>query len=244
MDPRLGIPRTHQNNNRLNATKTHPNSSPSLNVPSPSRSVRRRDVGAVRETPARRGCPGRTVGRVTPVIPADAGIQNRQSTPFHVIPSTAGASVGGMPYQCGGAEPGSPPPNYERNNGETSAGQTGPHSTFIPCDILRINTPRMIPLIANHADELAEICRRHHVKRLDVFGSAAVGDFNPDKSDIDFLVQIQPLPPRKHADAYFGLLNDLQSIFGRSIDLVEDKAIENPYFRATVDETREPVYGH
>ena len=102
----------------------------------------------------------------------------------------------------------------------------------------------MIPLISQHADELAALCRRHHVKRLEVFGSAAVGDFNPEKSDIDFLVDIQPLPPAKHADAYFGLLNDLQSIFGRSIDLIEDKAIENPYFRASVDETREPVYGH
>ena len=101
----------------------------------------------------------------------------------------------------------------------------------------------MIPLIANHADELAEICRRHHVKRLEVFGSVAVGDFNHEKSDIDFLVDYQLLPPSQHADAYFGLLEDLQSIFGRSVDLVEDKAIDNPYFRASVDETRQPVYG-
>ncbi len=102
----------------------------------------------------------------------------------------------------------------------------------------------MIPLITQHTDDIAEICRRHHVKRLELFGSAAVGDFDPKTSDIDFLVEIQPLPPGKHADAYFGLLNDLQSIFGRSIDLIEDKAIENLYFRASVDETRLPVYGH
>ncbi len=101
----------------------------------------------------------------------------------------------------------------------------------------------MIPLISQHSDELAELCRRHHVKRLDLFGSAAVGDFNSDKSDIDFLVDYQLLPPAQHADAYFGLLNDLQSLFGHSIDLVEDKAIENPYFRASVDETRQPIYG-
>ena len=101
----------------------------------------------------------------------------------------------------------------------------------------------MIPLITNHSDQLAEICRRHHVKRLEVFGSAAVGDFNPEKSDIDFLVDYQLLPPNQHADAYFGLLKDLQSLFGRSIDLIEDKAIENPYFRASVDETRQPIYG-
>ncbi len=102
----------------------------------------------------------------------------------------------------------------------------------------------MIPLISQHSDQLAEICRRHHVKRLEVFGSAAVGDFDLETSDIDFLVEIQLLPPGKHADAYFGLLNDLQSIFGHSIDLVEAKAIENPYFRESVDQTRRPVYGH
>ncbi len=101
----------------------------------------------------------------------------------------------------------------------------------------------MIPLIAQHSEELAEICRRHHVKRLELFGSAAAGDFNPKTSDLDFLVEIQLLPPAKHADAYFGLLNDLQSIFGHSIDLIEDKAIENPYFRQSVDATRQTVYG-
>ncbi len=101
----------------------------------------------------------------------------------------------------------------------------------------------MIPLITNHSDELAEICRRHHVRRLEVFGSAASDSFDPEKSDIDFLVDYQLLPPSQHADAYFGLLNDLQSLFGHSIDLVEDKAIENPYFRASVDETRQPIYG-
>ena len=101
----------------------------------------------------------------------------------------------------------------------------------------------MIPLITNHSDELAEICRRHHVKRLELFGSAASDNFDPEKSDIDFLVEYQLLPPAQHADAYFGLLEDLQSLFGHSIDLVEDKAIENPYFRASVDETRQPIYG-
>ena len=101
----------------------------------------------------------------------------------------------------------------------------------------------MIPIITQHTDDIAEICRRHHVKRLEVFGSAASGNFNPSSSDLDFLVEFQLLPPAKHADTYFGLLNDLQSIFGRSIDLIEDKAIENHYFRQSVDATRETVYG-
>ena len=101
----------------------------------------------------------------------------------------------------------------------------------------------IIPLVANRKQQIRTLCQRHHVKRLEVFGSAASDNFNPESSDIDFLVDYQLLPPAQHADAYFGLLEDLQSLFGRSIDLVEDKAIENPYFRASVDETRQPIYG-
>ena len=101
----------------------------------------------------------------------------------------------------------------------------------------------MIPLISRNSDQLAEICRRYRVKRLEIFGGTAE-DFNPETSDIDFLVETQLLPPGKHADANFGLLNDLQAIFDRPIALIEANAIENPYFRASVDKTRQPVYGH
>ena len=101
----------------------------------------------------------------------------------------------------------------------------------------------MIPFISEHTAELTEICQRHQVKRLDIFGSAAVGGFNADRSDIDFLVDYHLLPPAQHANAYFGLLADLKSLFGREIDLIEDKTIENPYFRESVDETRQTVYG-
>ena len=85
----------------------------------------------------------------------------------------------------------------------------------------------MIPLITQHPDDVAEICRRHHVKRLELFGSAAVGDFNPDTSDIDFLVDYQPFPKSGRADAYFGLLEVLQQLFGRLVDIIWDRAIEN-----------------
>ena len=100
----------------------------------------------------------------------------------------------------------------------------------------------MIPLISQHTAELAELCRRHHVKRLEVFGSAAVGDFNPEKSDIDFLVDYHPFPQGGKADAYFGLLEDLQELFNLPVDLVVDRAIENPFFRKSLDETKIPVY--
>ena len=106
-----------------------------------------------------------------------------------------------------------------------------------------IQEPRHDPLISQHTKELAELCRRHHVKRLEIFGSAAVGDFNSEKSDIDFLVDYHPFPGPGKAHAYFGLLEDLQQLFNRQIDLVVDRAIENPYFRDDVHQTREPIYG-
>ena len=84
---------------------------------------------------------------------------------------------------------------------------------------------------SQHSDELAEICRRHHVKRLEVFASAAVGNFNPDTSDTDFLVNYHPFLHGGKPDAYFGFLEDLLQLVNRPVDLVIDSVIENPHFR-------------
>lgn len=103
-------------------------------------------------------------------------------------------------------------------------------------------TIQMHPLIATHRVTLEELCRRFHVRRLEFFGSAATGNFTPDRSDFDFLAQFQPLRPTEHADAYFGLLMALEDLFQRRVDLVEEGAIENPYFRDAVKETKAPLY--
>lgn len=62
------------------------------------------------------------------------------------------------------------------------------------------------------------------------------------RSDVDFLVEFQPLPPGQRAEAYFGLLEDLQALLGRSVDLVVACAIQNPYFRQAVESSREVIY--
>jgi hypothetical protein len=59
---------------------------------------------------------------------------------------------------------------------------------------------------------------------------------------LDFLVEFHPLPPGERADAYFGLLEDLQDLFQRPVDLVMLRAITNPYFRRAIEQTRELVY--
>ena len=100
----------------------------------------------------------------------------------------------------------------------------------------------MIPDIAERAAELEQLCRDHHVQRLDVFGSATAGQFQSERSDLDFLVEFQPLPFSDYADAYFGLLDSLRQLYGRPVDLVVRAAIKNPYFLQSVEQTRTCVY--
>ena len=100
----------------------------------------------------------------------------------------------------------------------------------------------MIPLITQHSDDVAEICRRHHVKRLELFGSAATGDFNPDTSDIDFLVEFDESDDFSLFQTRRDLTQGLESLFNRSVDLVIFANVENPYFRTSVESTREPIF--
>ena len=100
----------------------------------------------------------------------------------------------------------------------------------------------MIPLITQHSDDVAEICRRHHVKRLELFGSAATGDFNPDTSDIDFLVEFDESDDFSLFQTRRELTQGLESLFNRSVDLVIFANVENPYFRTPVESTSEPIF--
>ena len=101
---------------------------------------------------------------------------------------------------------------------------------------------KIIPLVAKRTRQIRNLCQRHHVKRLDVFGSAVNGDFRPDESDIDFLVEFDDSVEGQRFETHFQLTDELKALFERSVDLVDDSAIQNPYFRDEVDQTREPVY--
>ena len=97
--------------------------------------------------------------------------------------------------------------------------------------------------IESRKEEIAEICRRYGVKRLDVFGSAARGtDFDPETSDADFLVEYDPASELRPFHRHFGLVEALRKALDRPVDLVEFDAIRNPYLRAAIDKTRELVY--
>ena len=71
----------------------------------------------------------------------------------------------------------------------------------------------MVSLIERYRVQVARLCEQYRVQRLDLIGSAASGEFDPSRSDLDFLVEFLPLQPGQHADAYFGLLHGLEDLF-------------------------------
>lgn len=100
----------------------------------------------------------------------------------------------------------------------------------------------MLPIIQAKRAELDTLCRRFHVKRMELFGSAARGGFDPTRSDLDFLVDFEALPPAQYADAYFSLKDALEALFGRPVDLVTAPSVVNPYFRKSIEATQQPLY--
>jgi uncharacterized protein len=102
----------------------------------------------------------------------------------------------------------------------------------------------MHDLVAARTKDVADVCRRHGVQRLEVFGSAArATDFDPDRSDIDVLVEFTTRPMAWQP--LIDLQNDLQNLFGRRVDVVERSAIEasrNPLRRRVVLSEAELLY--
>ena len=100
----------------------------------------------------------------------------------------------------------------------------------------------MIAELREHREEVLALCRRFGVRRLDVFGSATGDEFDPASSDIDFLVELEPPEGTNRFDAFFGLKEGLEALFGRPVDLVDPSALDNPYFAAMVEHTRQELY--
>jgi predicted nucleotidyltransferase len=100
----------------------------------------------------------------------------------------------------------------------------------------------MIALIEHHRPEVSVLCHRLGVQGLDVFGSAADGTFDPARSDIDFLVTFSPEDQSNLFNRYFDLQESLEKLFDRKVDLVSTAGLSNPYFIASINRSRQPVY--
>lgn len=100
----------------------------------------------------------------------------------------------------------------------------------------------MIELIRSNLDAIRGLCRLHGVARLFLVGSAATGEFDPSRSDVDFVVVFEPHERRGLSGPYFSLLADLRRLLARDVDLIEAHCIENPYVRASLEHSRVSLY--
>ena len=100
----------------------------------------------------------------------------------------------------------------------------------------------MNSVISDRMEDLARLCEERRVARLDVFGSAVTGEFDPETSDLDFLVTFRDPADEGELHKRFDLAHALEDLFGRKVDVIPERSITNPYFRANVEDTREAVY--
>lgn len=99
----------------------------------------------------------------------------------------------------------------------------------------------MISLITANLPEIKDLCREFGVRKLEVFGSAARGDFDPESSNVDVIVDFLDYGPGI-SDLFYGLEAGLAALLQRPVDFVFARKMRNPYFREAVDETMETVY--
>ena len=97
-------------------------------------------------------------------------------------------------------------------------------------------------LINDHLEQIKKLCQSNGVNHLFAFGSITSGKFT-GHSDIDLIVDIEESDPLNYSDKYFNLKFKLQNLLGRSIDLLEQKAIKNPFLKQEIDRTKILVYG-
>ena len=97
-------------------------------------------------------------------------------------------------------------------------------------------------LIENYSEDINALCQKHKVKSLYAFGSILTEKFH-DESDVDFLVEFLQLEVLEYGDNYFDLKFSLEEILKRKIDLLEEKALKNPYFIKSISQHKKKIYG-
>jgi uncharacterized protein len=99
----------------------------------------------------------------------------------------------------------------------------------------------MSPLIEDNLEEIGRLCRLHGVRKLELFGSILREDFDPERSDVDMLVEFEPEAANSFAN-FLQLKEALEDLFARRVDLVELRAIRNRRLRHYIEQSKSPVY--
>lgn len=99
-------------------------------------------------------------------------------------------------------------------------------------------------LIELNLQRISDLCRKHKVRTLSVFGSILTNRFN-DSSDVDLLVDFDTTDHEKwdYVTNYFDFQESLEKLFGRKVDLVVEKGLRNKYFIKNINRTKQLIYG-
>lgn len=96
----------------------------------------------------------------------------------------------------------------------------------------------MIALVENKLPDIAELCERFAVRRLDLFGSAATGEFNAETSDIDFIYEFAEREGLDHFHRFYDFTEALESLLQHKVDLNPEPSGENPIYARLVNRSR------
>jgi len=97
-------------------------------------------------------------------------------------------------------------------------------------------------IVEQNIDQISKLFKKYNVNTMYLFGSALTGNFSP-ASDVDFLVKFGKVKPENYFDNYIDLKQDLEKVFNRSVDLVEEQTIKNPVLRRSIDRNKKLIYG-
>ena len=98
-------------------------------------------------------------------------------------------------------------------------------------------------LLSTHSSSISTLCSKHKVKNLYAFGSVLNDQFN-SSSDVDLIVKFDEIDLQNYANNYFDFKFSLEALFNRPVDLIEENAIRNPYFKNSVESARKLIYGN
>ena len=98
-------------------------------------------------------------------------------------------------------------------------------------------------LLERYKNDIIRLCENYRVRKLYAFGSVLSSRFSQE-SDVDLIVEFKTRDLEGYADNYFDFKSSLEAVFQRSVDLLEEKAIKNPFFKEAVFEQRQLIYGN
>ncbi|CAN5500123.1 hypothetical protein BH23CHL4_BH23CHL4_24650 [soil metagenome] len=100
----------------------------------------------------------------------------------------------------------------------------------------------MLPLIEEHIDAIAQLCELYGVRKLELFGSACRGEFDPETSDLDFIAEFSDIDLPGYGMRYLEFADALEAVMARKVDVITTNSTMNSYFRRTVNECRAMVH--